>query len=89
MPALSFLAAKPRGALKSPRLLRGVKKLFLQVVSVVSPTRSACSTRLKPQALTRDLEMLRGLPCASRDHETLPACRAAFRRLKGCGSALA
>ena len=29
-------AAKPRGALKSPRVLRGVKKLFLQVVSVVS-----------------------------------------------------
>ena len=43
----------------------------------------------KKFALTRDLEMLRGLPCASRDHETLPACRAAFRRLKGCGSALA
>jgi len=25
----------------------------------------------------------------ARDHETLPACRAAFRRLKGCGSASA
>jgi len=25
----------------------------------------------------------------ARDHETLPACRAAFRRLKGRGSALA
>jgi hypothetical protein len=29
-------AAKPRGALESPRVLRGVKKLFLQVVPVVS-----------------------------------------------------
>jgi hypothetical protein len=36
MPAPPHLAAKPRGALESPRVLRGVKKLFLQVVPVVS-----------------------------------------------------
>jgi hypothetical protein len=36
--------------------LRGVKKLFLQVVPVVSLYTLYTSTRLKPQALTRDHE---------------------------------
>jgi hypothetical protein len=35
-PHSPHLAAKPRGALESPRVLRGVKKLFLPVVPVVS-----------------------------------------------------
>jgi len=40
-------------------VLRGVKKLFLQVVPVVSLYTLYTSTRLKPLALTRDHETRR------------------------------
>ena len=76
-----------RGAL---RLLRSSRAPSCDFASQSSSLRSSGDLTASPQvhlALRQPDACRRGR--MTRDHETLPACRAAFRRLKGRGSALA
>ena len=77
-------------ALGPLRPLRGSRAPSCDFASQSSSLRSSGDLTASPQvhlALRQPDACRRGR--MTRDHETLPACRAAFRRLKGRGSALA